>query len=123
MEKTYFLGNNLKEKWLKFPVIRRISIIILSALSTGALSILTGKLVETNKFINSLDDRLFIQIYHLPHNPLINKIIFPFDLWFFKVQGLNMPAYFYLYLGLFLIYILITRRRYFFWALLAVIIG
>lgn len=88
-------------------------------------SIVLGHVIQNVGFIKAFDNAVYILINgKFPHTELIDKVVWPFDLWFIHWHNLtNMPAFFYPYLGLLLIYTAIKKRAEFWWAFLAVIIG
>lgn len=86
-------------------------------------SIIMGLAVQKVPFIRALDAKVFTLINGLPHNAFLDRIVFPFDLWFPSWKILFMPMFLYFMLVPFLLFMLVRRTSVFLWALLALMIG
>jgi undecaprenyl-diphosphatase len=97
---------------------------ILLAIFLGVGSLGLNMLVQKTPYFKKFDEYFYLLISDKMTSPLLDKIIEPFDLWFFPWKTIFFfPAYFYFFLAGFLLYIGLFRRKLFIWSLISIVIG
>lgn len=97
------------------------ALILLTVLFLG--SILVGNFVQKNPESLKIDAYFYNLIANGPHNAFFDMLVWPINNNFLHVGGTNIPSYFLVLLGLFLIYLAIFKRKVLGWALIMLLIS
>jgi undecaprenyl-diphosphatase len=96
-----------------------IALLLLITITLGSIGV--GIFVQQNPLVHIFDDFFYETILFGPHNKLLDILVWPINYNFIPIGP--MPSYFYLWIGLILIYIAIFKRSLFSWALLTVVVA